>query len=315
MNNFAPAHTANRPYDIIALDGVDMDLVMKVPRLPGHGEKEVAEFVGRLPGGPCANFACAVARLGMRVASLATVGEDVSGQEIVADFAAYGVATEFILTKPGGVSPFTVILIEPSGERSIIVVPSFASEYDDAYLQQVLAQTRAVHTMPRPGARFNRMAQIARANDVKVMIDVESSVGANRPVLEEMLGHVDIASFNERGLVASSGEAATIEGARKLLAYGPEMVLVTLGPRGSIAVTADEAHQVGGWQVDVQDTTGAGDTFNAAFLSRLLSGDSLAECLTFANAAAAIAVTGLGPRGNLPTITDVNQFLAERQQE
>jgi len=123
---------------------------------------------------------------------------------------------------------------------------------------------------------------------------------------------VDIASFNEAGLVAISGEEPTIDGARRLLAYGPQTVVVTLGARGSLAVSAEDAALVPGWQVAVQDTTGAGDTFNAAFLTATLRGLSLEERLVFANGAAALATTGLGPRGCLPTVADVELFLNQR---
>ncbi len=298
-----------RPFDIIAIDGIDLDIVMKVDRLPGYGEKVMGDLVGRLPGGPCANFACAAARLGMQVASFSTVGDDVEGQIIIDDFANYGVSTEFMQVQAGEATPFTVILIEPDGERSIIVIPTFKPSYHDDQFQHTFSQTRAIHTFPNDPEQFIRLAKIAHANKTKVMIDVEATTGASRQNLEAMLRWVDIASFNERGFVRVSGEPATIEGARKLLAYGPEVVVVTLAGKGALAVTAVSATQISGHSVAVQDTTGAGDTFNAAFLSSTLQGNSLEQCLDFANAAAALSVTGLGPRGGLPTAAQVKAFL------
>ena len=300
---------AKRPFDIIAIDGIDLDIVMKVERLPGYGEKVMADFVGRLAGGPCANFACAAARFGMRIASLSTVGKDEGGQLLLDDFASYGVDTGFVRVHESGDTPFTVILIEPDGERSIIVVPTFKPTYSDDDLQQAFSQTRVIHTFPTDPAQFIRFAKIAHANQTKVMIDVEATSNIDRQDLEAMLHWVDIASFNERGFVRVSGEAATIEGARKLLAYGPEMVVVTLAEKGALAVTAVSSAKISGHSVIVQDTTGAGDTFNAAFLSATLQEKSLEQCLTFANAAAAISVTGLGPRGNLPTAAEIEKFL------
>ena len=300
---------AKRPFDIIAIDGIDLDIVMKVDRLPGYGEKVMGDLVGRLPGGPCANFACAAARFGKRIASLSTVGKDEGGQILLDDFANYGVATDFVRIHESGDTPFTVILIEPDGERSIIVVPTFKPTYSDDDLQLAFSQTRAIHTFPTDPARFIRFAKIAHTNQTKVMIDVEATSNVDRKDLEAMLRWVNIASFNERGFVRVSGEAATIEGARKLLAYGPEVVVVTLAEKGALAVTAAAAAQIPGHSVIVQDTTGAGDTFNAAFLSATLQGNSLEQCLTFANAAAALSVTGLGPRGGLPTVAQVEAFL------
>jgi ribokinase/sulfofructose kinase len=307
-----PTHT-ERPYDIIAAGGVDVDFVMQVDRLPGHGEKVLGKFVGRLPGGTVANFACAASQLGSRVASLSTVGPDEDGQQVIDGFKAFGVSTEHVLVRSDVNTHFTVILIEPSGERSIVVVPMFSEAYDEAYLEKVISQGRAFYTMPNNAELFTQMSHAARRHAVEVMIDVESTIGADRPTLERILRGVDIASFNEAGLVAISGEEPTVAGARRLLAFGPHTVVVTLGKHGALAVTATEAAQVPGWKVTVRDTTGAGDTFNAAFLTTTLRGMPLAERLAFANATAALATTGIGPRGKLPTTDEVEQFMAQAQ--
>lgn len=298
-----------RPFDIVSIDGIDLDIVMKVKRLPGYGEKVMGEYVGRLAGGPCANFACAAARLGMRIASLSTIGDDAGGKIVKDDFQQFGVATDLMRVRKGEETPFTVILIEPDGERSIIVVPTFETTYTDAELHAAFGQTRAIHTFPDRAAEFIRLAKIARANQTKVMVDLEPTSNVDRPGLEEMLPWADIVSFNERGFAQIWGEAPTIDGARKLLAYGPDVVVVTLAERGALAVSDSAAVQIPGHSVAVQDTTGAGDTFNAAFLTATLRGEDLKTCLTFANAAAALTVTGLGPRGGMPTADAVEAFL------
>lgn len=304
----------SRPFDVLAVGGIDVDLVMRVDQLPERGGKILGRFVGRLPGGTVANFACVASRLGLDVASLSTVGADEAGQMVIADFEDYGVATDLVVTRQDVETHFTVIFIEPSGERSIVVVPMFEEQYDDAQLQEAIPQARALYTMPSDPQLFARMARIARANGVQTMIDVEATIGADRQTLEGILQWVDIASFNEAGLIAVSGEEPTVEGARRLLAYGPHTVVVTLGARGALAVTAEDAALVPGWQVDVVDTTGAGDTFNAAFLTATLSSETshplpLARRLAFANGAAALSTTGLGPRGRLSTSAEVEAFI------
>lgn len=301
-----------RPLDILAVGGTDIDLVLTVDELPASGEKVLGKLVGRMPGGTVGNFACAAARLGKRVASLCVVGGDEAGRAVIEDFEAFGVATEWIQVRDDLETHFTVILIEPSGERSIVVVPMFKERFDPERSRQALAQARAMYYMTNDPEQFIRMAGLARDAGALVMIDVETTLGAQRETLERILPWVDIASFNESGLRASSGEEATIEGARRLLAYGPSVVAVTLGSRGALAVTAEEAVQVAGFPVTPRDTTGAGDTFNAAFLSATLDGLPLAERLAFANAAAAISVTGLGPRGHLPTRDEVRRMMGGR---
>lgn len=304
-----------RRFDLVAAGGVDVDLVMKVDALPGHGGKVMGRFVGRLPGGTVANFACAAARLGMRVASLASVGADEAGQMVAQDFENYGVATDFVRVRPDVETHFTVILVEPSGERSIVVVPMFEETYDDAFLEEAIPQARAFYTMPNNRELFLRMAKIARSSGALIMIDVESTVGLDRSALEALLSWVDIASFNESGITVCAGEPPTPEGARRLLAYGPQMVVVTLGANGALAVSADEAVQRPGLETTVRDTTGAGDTFNAAFLAATLRGEPLDRRLEYANAAAALAVSGLGPRGRLPRHDEVQSFMAKTNKQ
>ncbi len=299
-----------RAVDILAVGGVDVDLVMRVDRLPGHGEKVMGDFVGRLPGGTVANFACAAAALGMRVASLSTVGGDDFGRRVLAGFDECGVSTEHVLINHSAETHFTVILIEPSGERSIVVVPMLKEEYDTDHLLRVIPRARALYTMPNDPALFQQMAQIARSHAVLTMIDVEATIRADSDTLRRILQWVDVASFNEGGLQAILGERPTIEGARRLLEYGPHTVVVTLGAVGALAVTKDDAARVAGWQVDVVDTTGAGDTFNAAFLTATLRDQPLGQRIAFANAAAAMAVTGLGPRGRLPSTAEVAALLS-----
>jgi sugar/nucleoside kinase (ribokinase family) len=316
---------SQRSYDVLAIGGASIDWVLRVEQLPKRGQNVIGQFVGRLPGGAVANFACAAARLGLGVASLSTVGDQQNGQLIVADFQAHGVATDLVVVRRDVETSFTVVLIEPSGERSIVIARMFEEQFTDDQLRNAIGRARALYTMPNDAQLFTRMGEIARANGVLTMIDVEATIGADRHALERILRWTDIASFNEEGLMAISGEEPTVEGARRLLAYGPHTIVVTLGARGALAVNADEMAMVPGYQPPVQDTTGAGDTFNAAFLAATVrpaildttsSGSiSLARRLVFANAAAAMSTTGLGPRGCLPSSAEVEVFIAKHDGE
>ncbi len=301
-----------RDFDVLTVGGLDMDLVMTVAELPGPDLKVMGKLVGNMPGGPAANFACAASRLGLRVAEMAEVGEDQGGQTIINDFINYGVDVSHIRVRPGGQTCFTIIFIPPSGEKAIVVVPTFAAAYPPEHARTALSRSRLMYLMPQDHQQFLELAGIAHACGAEVMIDVEPTVGANRDMMNRILGHVDIASFNQFGFSAMMGELPSIEGARKLLAHGPHTVVVTLGAQGSLAVTRDESVLTPGFQVQPVDTTGAGDTFNAAFVMGTLRGMPLAERLRFANGAGAISVTGMGPRGHLPTAEEVREFVSAR---
>jgi ribokinase/sulfofructose kinase len=286
-----------------------MDLVLKMPHLPAHDEKVLGELVGRLSGGPAANFACASSRLGLKAACWAGVGDDESGRLILKDFEDFGVDTSLMQIHRQAETPFTIVMIDPTGEKAIVVIPTFEHEYSLEIAAGALARSRMLYLMPQHLDRFLALARLAHQYGAEVMIDVEATVCGQRDRLEQILAQTDIASFNQAGFAAAAGQPVSIEAAQSLLAFGPHTVMVTRGEAGSLAVTRGAVAEHPGYRVAVVDTTGAGDTFNAAFLAATLQGKPLEERLQFANAAAAISVTALGARGWLPTTSDIETFL------
>ncbi len=238
-------------FDILAVGGVDADLVLTVDHLPTFDEKVIGRLVGRLPGGPAANSACAASRLGLRVAALATVGDDEAAQIIINGYTEFGVDTSLVEVAPDATSPFTVILIDPTGEKAIVVVPGSRPRYPMERVEQALRRSRAMYMMPGDQAQFLELAQLAQACGAEVMIDVESTVGFAPATLARLLAPVDIASFNQDGFIAASGEQPSPEALRRLLDYGPHTVVVTRGAQGAMAVTADQAAEVPGYRMEV----------------------------------------------------------------
>src|SRR4051794_9120803 len=265
-----------RTFDVLTIGGIDMDLVLTVPELPGPDLKVMGDLVGTMPGGPAANFACAASRLGLRVAALAEVGDDPAGRLIIDDFGSYGVDTSLIQIRPGGKTCFTIILIPPSGEKAIVIVPTFQPQYPLDQLRATFRQTRLIYLMPQNYDQFLVIARLAHECGAEVMIDVEPTVGANREMMRRILAEVDIASFNQYGFGAATGAAPSLEAAARLRDAVPHTVVVTLGAGGALAVTRDQAAMQTGIAVQAVDTTGAGDTFNAAFISATVAGLPLA---------------------------------------
>ncbi|MEM7345465.1 MAG: carbohydrate kinase family protein [Chloroflexota bacterium] len=248
--------TRERDIDVLTVGGVDMDLVLTVPELPDHDEKVIGEMVGWLPGGPAANFACAASRLGLRVSAFAMVGDDGNGQGIIDGFSAYGVDTRYIQIVPEKPSPFTVIFIDPTGEKAIVVIPT---EYDYPLdiAAEILPKTRVLYMMPRPEAQFLALAQLAHSYGAEVMIDIEATICNERSQLERILEHTDIACFNQEGfLAATERDQLSVETAQPLLAMGPHTVVVSRGKAGSFAVSRNEVAEQPGLAVNVVDTTG-----------------------------------------------------------
>ena len=311
--------------DLLCLGGSSPDLILRVPRLPNRDEKLVVEFAGRAPGGLVANTACAAARLGLRVSWAGALGDDDGGRVIREGFAAFGVDDSLAVIHPGAMSDFTVILLDPSGERTILVVPTLPSPPPlTEAIRAALGQTRVAYTMPYPPHLFTPLAEAVHVGGGLVAVDVEDSSPARGDDLQAALAQSDLIFCNRRGLALATGSDDPATGATCLLERGPQCVVVTLGAQGAYALAyssftkppvssvsrkAVVSSSVPGHNVPVADSTGAGDCFHAAFIFGHLQGWPLARALAFANAAAALSVQKVGARTGYPTRSEVENFL------
>jgi len=307
---------ASRPIDALAVGSASVDLVIRMPRLPAYDEKVVGTLVGRLPGGTMANFACALSRLGGRAAWMGTLGADPEGALLLEDFRRFRVDTRYARVDRHQATNFTVILLGRSAERAIVVVPSIRERLrPDARLRRYLSRARFVYLSPYDRRETGRLIAAAAAAGCRVAVEVEPTAALTRARSRHLLRHAHVLIFNRDGLAAFAGIPGTLsrrraaQEARRLLDAGPHLVAVTLGRHGALLVDADRTVLHPGYAVRAIDTTGAGDCFSAALILGLCRGWPLDAIAAYANAAAALSTTALGPRGRLPTDRDVRRFL------
>lgn len=309
-------------FDLICLGGLSVDLILKAPRLPTLDEKLVVRYAGTQAGGLVANAACAAARLGLKVGWAGALGDDDFGRLAMEAFAQFGVDACLASIDPRIQTDFTVILLDPGGDRTILVVPTTPAppELGPAVLE-ALARTPLVYSSPQKSAWFRSIADAVHSGGGLVVIDIESSSPVQGEELRAVLECTDIAFCSRRGLL-TAGDATGLEtpgseaeaiqqGAQRLLQTGVQIVCVTLGKEGAWGFNSEQSIRVPGYSVPVVDTTGAGDCFHAAFLYALYRHLTLFQALQFANAAAALSVGSLGARGGLPSEQEVTAFLAE----
>ena len=312
MTKFASGSVSS--VDVVSVGGLCIDIVLKVDRFPGHDEKVASELIGNLPGGPQPNFACAASTLGLSVRTLSHIGTDEYGEIVKADMEKYDVDTQCVETVPGATIA-TIILLDPTGEKAIIVMPNEKTGYQPELVEVALSNVNYMYIWPEPRESFIELATIAQSKSIQVMIDVEDTACEGSDFLEQVLPHTSIASFNFDGYRAATGFDSVDFGAMKnLLEYGPHTIVVTHGRDGAYAVTADDAVRHNGYNVPVVDSTGAGDTFNAAFLTSTIADYSLEKRIEFACAAGAISVTGLGPKGHLPSFDETFEFMSMNEE-
>lgn len=299
-------------YDLFCLGGSAVDLLLQVPRLPLLDEKLETAFAGRLAGGLVANTACAAARLGLQVGWSGYLGNDDFAQVVLEDFARFGVDSRYAVKVEGANSDFTVILLTPRGERTILIVSNFAEPPLTAEVLNVLSFSRLGYALPRAPKWFERFSRAVRSGGGQVVVDVEGSCPVRGADLDAALCNSDVAFFSRDGLRLATGADSLENGVQRLLKTGLRVVVVTLGESGALVATEHEVYQHPAFRVPVVDTTGAGDCFHAAFLVGWLEGWELRRCLRFASAAAALSVQALGARGGLPDRAAVERFLAQQ---
>ena len=157
------------------------------------------------------------------------------------------------------------------------------------------------------------VAQALDGTQTLLSMDIEATAGtAPAAVWDSVLQRVDTAFPNEAGLAALTGCTNLEAGARQLLARGVQTVVVTCGENGAWVFRKGYSHHCPAFSVPVQDTTGAGDCFNAVFLSGLVKGWTMERCAQYASAAAAIAIGAVGSRTKLPSRAETEQFILEK---
>jgi sulfofructose kinase len=299
---------SSQAFDVIAFGGIDIDWLFQMQKLPSYDEKVSAELVGLFPGGPVGNFACIGSHLGTRVAAYCTVGDDDGGRTLIEDFQQNQVDTSFVTTKNGYTTPFVIVEVDDCGEKAVIV-PRLPEMIDTTNIKAALSRTKYIYLFPNDTRLFIEIASMAKYYDVKVMVDIEATANLKGKELFDVLSYTDIASFNEAGFEYSTGKEFRVELARELLNHGPGTVLVTRGNQGVVGIQKQESVEQPAFPVAVKDTTGAGDTFNAAFLFSILKGKRLRESLLFSSAAAALVISSVGTRTTMPTAADVEKFI------
>lgn len=289
----------SRRWDLLAVGDPVADFVASVPEPPLLGAKVLGRSLGVFSGGTTANVACAFAKLGRPAALLGRVGDDAHGPMLRESLMQFGVSTEHLTTVECAASASVIAMIAPSGERAIVYMPMPGESGVEP--PEALQATRIVYSMPYELTAFLRLANAARKAGALVAIDLEPAVAPDHAAMLARIRCADVVFFNEAGFRVGTGEAPDQASISRLLDAGPRVVVVTLGSAGAMAADRAGFATQAAFPARVIDTTGAGDTFNAAFLVALLDGEDLQCALQFACAAASCTVAALGARPGLPS--------------
>jgi ribokinase len=307
----------NMPKKIVVVGSINLDLVTKVPRMPVEGETIFGSGFATYPGGKGANQAVAASRLGGEVVMIGRLGQDDFGKQLLRDLQGAGVNTEAVLSvpKPSGSA---IILVEPRGRNSIVVIPGANHELRPEDLDQHLEALREAGVilaqLEIPIATVERLGELAAALGVPFILDPAPAQTLSPNILRNVTWLTPNESETSsilrnlgnpiEGLI---GNEAILAASERLLATGVRNVILKLGSRG-VYISGKDADStfIAPYQVDAVDTTAAGDAFNGGFAYGLAHGRSPVEAARFACAVAAVSVTRAGAQPSMPTLAEVN---------
>ena len=288
-------------FDVLVLGDVNPDLILSGGDLgPVSGQREaLAESAVLTVGGSGAIFACAAARLGLRVVIAGVVGDDFLGRFMRTELEDRAVDTRGLVVHHGRPTGISVVLSRP-GDRGTYTVPGTIDELSaDAVDPTLLSSIEHLHISSYylQGALRPRLHDVlarARSAGATTSLDpnwdpAESWDGA----LLELLEHVDLFLPNATELVKIAGED-DVESAAEAIAARAGAVAVKLGIDGALALRGGEIARAPSITVDAIDTTGAGDAFDAGFVFGTIRGWPLARSLALANACGGLSCRSLG---------------------
>jgi ribokinase len=281
---------------VVVVGSVNVDLVVRLPRLPRAGETVSGGVFTVTPGGKGGNQAVAAARLGARVVLVAALGDDDHGRTARADLEREGVDTRWLITAPAPTG-VAVVLVDEAGENLIAAAPGANHTLTPDAVGAAL------------GAVPDGPAVVLACLEVPLAaVEVAAGAAARRgwpfvlnpaPARElppTLLARTDVLTPNE-------GELAVIapDGPGGLLAEGVGAVVVTRGQAGAVLHDAGGESVVPAPAVRAVDTTGAGDGLSGALAWALGSGFALPDAVRVAVTAASLSTLEPGARTGYPT--------------
>ena len=293
--------------DVVGVGLNAADTLIPVKHFPERGSKIEIHSADVLLGGQVASAMVACRQWGLRTRYVGKLGEDHAAALHRAEFARLGVEAH-LMTARGCASQQAVILVDHAGERTVLWkrdsrLTLLPEDLDRGWV----VNARVLHLDGHDTAAAALAAQWARAAGVPVVADLDDLY----PGVEALLPNIDYI-ITSRDIPARLTHEPDLRLSlpQVFRRYGCKLAAATLGVDGVLAWEGTRFHYAPAFQVNVTDTTGAGDIFHAGFIYGLLQGWPLQRQLQFACAAAALNCTGVGARGGIAPIQKIEHLIA-----
>ncbi len=281
---------------ITVIGSINMDLVTSTDKFPEQGETIRGTQFQTSPGGKGANQAVAAARLGANVNMIGLVGEDSFGEQLLTNLHNEDVDVTNVAKQKGTSTGLANIVLSEKDNRIIIigganeyVIPSYLEKCKEAIIESdyVLLQFEI------PKQTIEYCLEICAEHHIPVIVNPAPAMKLSKKAWKQAT-YITPNETEKKQLFQNQLD---------------ERFIITEGKQGVSYMEDNQPKHVAAHDVEVLDTTGAGDTFNGALAVALAEGRSVTEAIIFANGAAALSVQKIGAQSGMPTKEQVFNFL------
>jgi len=278
--------------DVLCVGYACYDLVFSVEKQPQSDEKIFADNLMGCGGGPAANAACAVSRLGLSSAFAGYLGQDLYGEMHLQEFQKNHVDTHLIVR---GLSPtpLSTVLVKPDGKRSLINYKGSTKPLAANAIDFSSINAKAILFDGHEPYLSLALAKSARQQGISTILDA----GSMHEGTSQLWNQVDYLVASEKFACQFAGDEQT---ALKRLAEQAPTVVITLGDKGLIWQSGKQKGKLSAFSVKAIDTTGAGDAFHGAFAAAVAKNMNWHDILAYSSAAGSLCCSKMGARQGLP---------------
>ncbi|WP_251392534.1 ribokinase [Mediterraneibacter agrestimuris] len=293
---------------IAIVGSMNMDMILHADRIPLKGETIHGKSIEYQPGGKGANQAAAIAKLGGDVTMFGCVGNDAAGRQLIDNLMECGVNTSYIEILENVPTGQAVIMIGES-DNSIIIIAGANDRVDISYVEkhrkEILEADIVVLQNEIPEETVWYTIRMCHEEN-KIIVWNPAPARKAEPEIIDMVTYIT-PNEHEVGIIweKKPEEIADLQKQYR------EKLIVTQGEKGvSVSADGEQITTIPAMQVEVVDTTGAGDTLNGAFCVGIADGMDEIQALGFANVAAGLSVKKCGAQKGMPCREEVEEIVA-----
>ncbi len=306
-------------FDVAVVGELNVDIILnRLTALPSVGDEILAGKMNVTLGSSSAIFAANISTLGIRTAFLGKIGKDDFGKTVLEALLKKQVNTDAILESAGKKTGASIAL-NYDNDRAMITFPGAmedlsVSEVDDGYLESARhLHVSSIFIQPKIKEEMISLFSRAKQKGMTISLDVQSDPAEKWEIdFENILPLVDVFLPNSNELT-SIAHKKNIDEAIEVLKPFTNTLIVKMGVEGSVGIQGNTRIGCTPFLNDhIVDAIGAGDSFNAGFISAFIRGKSMSDCLQFGNICGAVNTTAAGGTGAFTSLATVQNTAKEQ---